>query len=90
MARNLSMSFNWQGAMDYAQACTRVRLAEEAGVETVWVAEAWGRDCFTILTLLARETTRISSELALSIVIRAHQQRWPSISPRSMSSPAVA
>jgi F420-dependent oxidoreductase-like protein len=36
-----------------------VRLAEEAGVDTVWVAEAWGRDCFTILTLLARETTRI-------------------------------
>ena len=60
MARNVSMSFTWQGAMDYAQACTRVRLAEEAGVETVWVAEAWGRDCFTILTLLARETTRIS------------------------------
>ncbi len=59
MARNLSMSFNWQGPMDYAQACTRVRLAEEAGVETVWVAEAWGRDCFTILTLLARETTRL-------------------------------
>jgi F420-dependent oxidoreductase-like protein len=36
-----------------------VRLAEEAGVDTVWVAEAWGRDCFTILTLLARETERI-------------------------------
>ena len=31
MARNVSMSFNWQGPMDYAQACTRVRLAEEAG-----------------------------------------------------------
>jgi F420-dependent oxidoreductase-like protein len=59
MARTLSMSFNWQGPMDYAQACTRVRLAEEAGVDTIWVAEAWGRDCFTILTLLARETTRI-------------------------------
>jgi F420-dependent oxidoreductase-like protein len=59
MARTLSISFNWQGPMDYAQACTRVRLAEEAGVDTVWVAEAWGRDCFTILTLLARETTRI-------------------------------
>jgi F420-dependent oxidoreductase-like protein len=59
MARTLSMSFNWQGPMDYAQACARVRLAEEAGVDTVWVAEAWGRDCFTILTLLARETTRI-------------------------------
>jgi F420-dependent oxidoreductase-like protein len=59
MARTLSMSFNWQGPMDYAQACARVRLAEEAGVDTIWVAEAWGRDCFTILTLLARETTRI-------------------------------
>jgi F420-dependent oxidoreductase-like protein len=59
MVRTLSMSFNWQGPMDYAQACARVRLAEEAGVDTVWVAEAWGRDCFTILTLLARETTRI-------------------------------
>jgi F420-dependent oxidoreductase-like protein len=59
MARILSMSFNWQGPMDYAQACARVRLAEEAGVDTVWVAEAWGRDCFTILTLLARETKYI-------------------------------
>ena len=60
MARTLSMSFNWQGPMDYDQACSRVRLAEEAGVDTVWVAEAWGRDCFTILTLLARETKRIT------------------------------
>jgi len=46
--------------MDYDQACSRVRLAEAAGVDTVWVAEAWGRDCFTILTLLARETKRIT------------------------------
>jgi F420-dependent oxidoreductase-like protein len=59
MARTVSMSFNWQGPMDYDQACNRVRLAEEAGVDTVWVAEAWGRDCFTILTLLARETKHI-------------------------------
>jgi F420-dependent oxidoreductase-like protein len=59
MARTLSISFNWQGPIDYDQACTRVRLAEEAGVDTAWVAEAWGRDCFTILTLLARETKRI-------------------------------
>jgi F420-dependent oxidoreductase-like protein len=59
MARTLSMSFNWQGPIDYEQACARVRVADEAGVDTVWVAEAWGRDCFTILTLLARETKRI-------------------------------
>jgi F420-dependent oxidoreductase-like protein len=59
MGRILSMSFNWQGPMDFAQACARVRLAEEAGVDTIWVAEAWGRDCFTILALLAHETKRI-------------------------------
>jgi F420-dependent oxidoreductase-like protein len=65
MARTLSMSFNWQGPMDYEQACRRVRLAEEAGIDTVWVAEAWGRDCFTILTLLARETKRIKLGTAI-------------------------
>ncbi len=60
MARKLSISFNWQGPMDYERAIDWVRLADEAGVDTVWVAEAWGRDCFTILTLLARETKRVN------------------------------
>src|SRR5215813_8990434 len=59
MARKVSISFNWQAPMDYEQALARVRLADEAGVDTAWVAEAWGRDCFTILALLARETRRI-------------------------------
>jgi F420-dependent oxidoreductase-like protein len=59
MARKLSLSFNWQGPMDYDDACARVRMAEAAGIDTVWVAEAWGRDCFSILALLARETKRI-------------------------------
>lgn len=59
MARKLSISFNWQGAMDYDQAIARVQMAEEAGVDTAWVAEAWGRDCFTILALMARATKRI-------------------------------
>lgn len=59
MARKLSISFNWQGPMDYQQAIARVQMAEEAGVDTAWVAEAWGRDCFTILALMAHATTRI-------------------------------
>src|SRR5213594_1020795 len=59
MARKVSIGFNWQGPMDYDQALARVRLAEEAGVDTAWVAEAWGRDCFTILALMARETRRM-------------------------------
>ena len=59
MARKVSISFNWQGPMDYDQALARVRLADEAGVDIAWVAEAWGRDCFTILALMARETRRM-------------------------------
>src|SRR4029450_11959476 len=59
MARKVSISFNWQGSMDYDQALARVRLADEAGVDTAWVAEAWGRDCFTILALMACETRRL-------------------------------
>src|SRR2546427_6190852 len=59
MARKVSISFNWQGPMDYDQALVRVRLADEAGVDTAWVAEAWGRDCFSILALMARETRRM-------------------------------
>jgi len=59
MAYKVSIGFNWQGPMDYDQAIARVRLAEEAGVDTAWVAEAWGRDCFSILALMARETKRI-------------------------------
>ena len=59
MTRQLSIGFNWQGPLDYDQACARVRVADDAGVHTVWVAEGWGRDCFTILALLARETSRM-------------------------------
>src|SRR5262249_5078626 len=59
MAHKVSLSFNWQGPMDYDQALAQVRLAEEAGVDTTWVAEAWGRDCFSILALMARETKRM-------------------------------
>lgn len=56
MVRRLCIGFNWQGPIDYDAACERVHLADEAGVDTVWVPEAWGRDCFTILTLFARAT----------------------------------
>jgi alkanesulfonate monooxygenase SsuD/methylene tetrahydromethanopterin reductase-like flavin-dependent oxidoreductase (luciferase family) len=59
MARRLSIGFNWQGPLDYDVACRRVRAADENGIDTVWVAEAWGRDCFTILAILARETERV-------------------------------
>jgi alkanesulfonate monooxygenase SsuD/methylene tetrahydromethanopterin reductase-like flavin-dependent oxidoreductase (luciferase family) len=66
MARKLAISFDWQGKLDRDTVFERVRLADEVGVDSVWIPEAWGRDCFTLLSLLADRTKRI--RLATGIV----------------------
>lgn len=55
----LAVSVDWQGTFDYKKIVDRVVAADEAGIDSAWVAEAWGRDCFTLLTLLADRTRRI-------------------------------
>ena len=66
MARRLCIGVAWQGNLDRQAAFERVRIAEDAGVEAVFVAEAWGQDAFTLLVQLAERTTRI--KLATGIV----------------------
>jgi F420-dependent oxidoreductase-like protein len=66
MARKLTIGINWQGRLDFKALLDRARLADEAGVHSIWVAEAWGRDAFTLLTLLAEHTAKV--QLATSIV----------------------
>ncbi len=36
----------------------RLLVADDLGVDSIWVAEAWGRDAFTLLTELALKTRR--------------------------------
>src|SRR5690606_13944621 len=57
---------NWQGELDYDDLVEQAKVADEAGVELLSIAEAWGRDAFSILALLARETSHIT--LGTSIV----------------------
>jgi F420-dependent oxidoreductase-like protein len=59
MARRIAMGFDWQGSADRDKAFDRVRVADAAGVDSVWVAEAWGQDAFSLLTLLADRTENI-------------------------------
>lgn len=65
MARKISIGINWQGALDYKASLERVQIADEAGVHSAWVPEAWGRDAFTILTLLADRTKKIQLGTAI-------------------------
>jgi F420-dependent oxidoreductase-like protein len=55
----LSIGFDWQGTKDRSALFESVRIAEDAGVDTVFVSEAWGQDAFTWLALLADRTSRI-------------------------------
>jgi len=59
MPRKLCMTLDWQGAQERKQILRRVEIADRVGVDTIWVAEAWGRDAFSLLTQLAERTTRI-------------------------------
>ncbi|MFI5365773.1 MAG: LLM class flavin-dependent oxidoreductase [Candidatus Binatia bacterium] len=59
MAHKLAISFDWQGGMDRARVLERVTIADRVGVDSVWIPEAWGRDCFTLLTQLAERTQRV-------------------------------
>ena len=59
MSRKICISLDWQQLSDRDRLLRQVEIADRAGVDTVWVAEAWGRDAFTILTLLATRTKRI-------------------------------
>lgn len=54
------------GGAEREKLVQRVQVADEMGVDSVWVPEAWGRDAFTFLTELALKTRRI--KLATGIV----------------------
>ncbi|HXW82813.1 MAG TPA: LLM class flavin-dependent oxidoreductase [Candidatus Binataceae bacterium] len=66
MGRKLCIGYNWQGKLDAKNVVERAKIADDAGIHSIWVAEAWGRDAFTPLALLAEHTQK--AQLATSIV----------------------
>ena len=66
MTYKIALGVNWQGKPDFKGMIERAKAADDAGAHSIWVAEAWGRDAFTSLALLAEHTKRIA--LATGIV----------------------
>jgi F420-dependent oxidoreductase-like protein len=54
----LGLSFSWRekSLSDIVSCC---RIAEEAGLDSVWIPEAWGRDAFLTLAAIANATQNI-------------------------------
>jgi probable F420-dependent oxidoreductase len=63
--KRLGLSFSWRDKSlgDIVSCC---HVADDAGLESVWISEAWGRDAFVALTAIANATHRI--RLATGIV----------------------
>ena len=59
MPRKLAIGVDWQGKFDLPRILERIAVADAVGVDSAWIAEAWGRDCFTLLTLIADRTKRL-------------------------------
>lgn len=59
MGFKLATNVNWTGNRDAEQVFNFVRAADEGGVHSIWVAEAWGQDAVPMMTQLAERTQNI-------------------------------
>ena len=66
MARKLSIGVNWAGNFDMEGIVEQAKVADDSGVHTLNIAEAWGPDALSLLAVVARETSQI--QLGASIV----------------------
>lgn len=63
--KRLGVAFSWRES-PLENILTCARCAEQAGVESVWIPEAWGREAFLALAAVAQATDRV--RLATGIV----------------------
>jgi alkanesulfonate monooxygenase SsuD/methylene tetrahydromethanopterin reductase-like flavin-dependent oxidoreductase (luciferase family) len=66
MNRKLAISLNWSDQFNLKGLIERAKIADAAGIHSIWVAETWGYDALTMLTTFAEHTARI--KLATAIV----------------------
>lgn len=66
MTKRLGLQIGFAGSpAEREEVIKRVQIADDLGVESVWVAEAWGRDAFSMLTQLALQTKNVQLGTAI-------------------------
>jgi F420-dependent oxidoreductase-like protein len=66
MTKRLGIQVGFAGSpKEREEIVKRVQIADDLGVESVWAAEAWGRDAFSVLTQLALTTKNIQLGTAI-------------------------
>ncbi|MDE3095056.1 MAG: LLM class flavin-dependent oxidoreductase [Chloroflexota bacterium] len=66
MTKRLGIQIGFAGSpAERADLVERAKIADDLGVESAWVAEAWGRDAFSMLTQLALATKHIQLGTAI-------------------------
>ncbi|MPZ98935.1 MAG: LLM class flavin-dependent oxidoreductase [Dehalococcoidia bacterium] len=57
--RRISIAVGSRATIDFDELRQEARLADEAGVDSVWLGESWGADLFTLMAVVAEATERV-------------------------------
>ena len=68
--------------VDDGEIIALAKRADELGYDTVWTGEAWGRDVFTVLTMIACHTRRVHVGTGIATVF----SRTPALLAQSIAS----
>ena len=68
--------------VDDGEIIALAQRADELGYDTVWAGEAWGRDVFTVLTMIACHTSRLRVGTGIATVF----SRTPALLAQSIAS----
>ena len=83
-ATGLTIGSRWKIENDKLIALAR--RADELGYDSIWAGESWGRDAFTVLTMMACHTSRIRLATGIATVF----SRSPTLTAQSIASLDVA
>lgn len=56
--RRLALDYGYDGTLDRAKALEEARIADDLGIEAIFIAETFGMDAFVVMTQMAEHTKR--------------------------------